>query len=87
MKLGFLFLLTAAALLAAGCTGVPAERGTEESAATADGWVRPDWEYPIASGVWYPGDGPLPEHPFKYYRARCWPGCHDPNSQPRPQHY
>ena len=32
--------------------------------------------YPIAPGVWYPGQGPLPEKPMRYYRARCWPGCH-----------
>jgi hypothetical protein len=32
--------------------------------------------YPIAPGVWYPGDGPIPEHPVRYYRVRCWPGCH-----------
>jgi hypothetical protein len=32
--------------------------------------------YPIAPGVWYPGDGALPEKPVRYYRARCWPGCH-----------
>ena len=31
--------------------------------------------YPITAGVWYPGD-PLPEKPFRYYRVRCWPGCH-----------
>ena len=35
--------------------------------------------YPIAAGVWYPGE-PLPEKPFRYYRMRCWPGCHH-NSQ------
>jgi hypothetical protein len=33
------------------------------------------WQYPIAPGVWYPGQ-PLPEHPIRYYRMRCWPGCH-----------
>lgn len=32
--------------------------------------------YPIAPGVWYPGQGPLPEKPIRYYRVRCWPGCH-----------
>jgi len=32
--------------------------------------------YPIAPGVWYPTDGPIPEHPIRYYRVRCWPGCH-----------
>ncbi|MFB0506037.1 MAG: hypothetical protein ACETWT_04850 [Thermodesulfobacteriota bacterium] len=31
--------------------------------------------YPIAPGVWYPGD-PLPEKPMRYYRVRCFPGCH-----------
>ncbi len=31
--------------------------------------------YPIAPGVWYPGD-PLPEKPIRYYRVRCFPGCH-----------
>ena len=34
------------------------------------------WEIPIAAGVWYPGDGDIPEKPMRYYRARCWPGCH-----------
>jgi len=33
------------------------------------------WTYPIAPGVWYPGD-PLPEKTMRYYRVRCWPGCH-----------
>lgn len=31
--------------------------------------------YPIAPGVWYPGQ-PMPEKPIRYYRIRCWPGCH-----------
>lgn len=31
--------------------------------------------YPIAPGVWYPGE-PLPERPMRYYRVRCFPGCH-----------
>ena len=34
------------------------------------------WEVPIAAGVWYPTDGPVPEKPARYYRVRCWPGCH-----------
>ena len=32
-------------------------------------------QYPIAAGVWYPGD-PVPTVPSRYYRIRCWPGCH-----------
>ena len=31
--------------------------------------------YPIAPGIWYPGQ-PMPEKPIRYYRIRCWPGCH-----------
>ena len=31
--------------------------------------------YPVAPGVWYPGE-PLPEKPMRYYRVRCFPGCH-----------
>jgi hypothetical protein len=46
-----------------------------------------DWSYPVVPRVWYPGDGPLGAHPYNYYAVRCWPGCHDPNSAPRPQHY
>ena len=37
---------------------------------------KPSWEIPIAAGVWYPSDGPVPDHPMRYYRVRCWPGCH-----------
>jgi len=36
--------------------------------------------YPIAPGVWYPGCGELPEKPVRYYRVRCWPGCHHGSS-------
>jgi hypothetical protein len=36
----------------------------------------PAWEIPVAAGVWYPGDGEIPEKPMRYYRARCFPGCH-----------
>lgn len=31
--------------------------------------------YPIAAGVWYPGQ-PVPKTASRYYRIRCWPGCH-----------
>ncbi len=42
--------------------------------------VKQEREYPIAAGVWYPQDGPIPEKPMRYYRARCWPGCHTGSS-------
>ena len=41
---------------------------------------KPSWERPIAAGIWYPGDGPVPDHPMRYYRVRCWPGCHTGSS-------
>jgi hypothetical protein len=37
---------------------------------------QPSWEIPIAAGIYYPSDGPVPERPMRYYRVRCWPGCH-----------
>ena len=37
---------------------------------------KPSWEIPIAAGVWYPNDGEVPDNPMRYYRVRCWPGCH-----------
>lgn len=55
--------------------------GDEESltgsdpASDSQATVETDRVYPIAPGVWYPGD-PLPENPVRYYRVRCWPGCH-----------
>ena len=41
---------------------------------------KPSWEIPIAAGVWYPSDGPVPDKPMRYYRVRCWPGCHTGSS-------
>jgi hypothetical protein len=84
----FVLLIAAWVLLAAGCAGSPEADGADAAAGAASEnppieSLQP-WQYPIAAGVWYPGDGPLPEHAFKYYRVRCWPGCHDPNSAPQP---
>ena len=94
MKVLCLALLGGVVLLLCGCLGAPraedipaAQPATGASSGPASGDATAavvQWQYPIAPGVWYPGDGPLPEHPFKYYRLRCWPGCHDPNSAPRP---
>jgi hypothetical protein len=38
------------------------------------------WEVPIAPGIYYPGDAQVPDHPVRYYRVRCWPGCHTGSS-------
>jgi hypothetical protein len=88
MRRVFLLLIAGWVLLQAGCAGSPKADGTGPAAQAADESAvavsETPWQYPIAPGIWYPGDGPLPEHPFKYYRVRCWPGCHDPNSAPQP---
>lgn len=43
-------------------------------------WSSVDWEVPIAAGVYYPSNGDVPQHPVRYYRIRCWPGCHSGSS-------
>jgi len=48
----------------------------DKSAATPTATSETPYMYPIAPGVWYPGCGDLPEKPVRYYRVRCWPGCH-----------
>ncbi|CAB1069255.1 hypothetical protein D1AOALGA4SA_622 [Olavius algarvensis Delta 1 endosymbiont] len=53
-------------------------RGTEANAADPSDKVT--WEVPIAAGVYYPSDGPVPDNPVRYYRVRCWPGCHTGSS-------
>jgi len=35
-----------------------------------------DWEIPLAAGVYYPHKGEVPQENMRYYRVRCWPGCH-----------
>jgi len=44
-----------------------------DAAATSD---QVTWEVPIAAGIYYPSDGPVPDKPVRYYRVRCWTGCH-----------
>ena len=91
MRMCWVLLLIGAAFLFTGCAVLPSGEKDAQApaAAPADQPMaqEPPWQYPIAPGVWYPGDGPLPSHPFKYYRVRCWPGCHDPNSAPRSHNY
>ena len=65
-------LLGALAFVALASGGSEQNRSSETVASQA----KETWRYPIAPGVWYPGDGALREKPVRYYRARCWPGCH-----------
>ncbi|MCP4693043.1 MAG: hypothetical protein GY859_33685 [Desulfobacterales bacterium] len=57
--------------------GVRPESGDMSDVAASH---EPGRVYPIAAGVWYPTDGPIPEKPMRYYRVRCWPGCHTGSS-------
>ena len=56
--------------------GEEASKSNTKPAATLETSPETDRVYPIAPGVWYPTDGPIPEKPIRYYRVRCWPGCH-----------
>jgi hypothetical protein len=67
IMLTFVLVFTSVICFAVIVSDATDNNGNSESAA---------WEYPIAAGVWYPGDGEIPEKPMRYYRARCWPGCH-----------
>jgi hypothetical protein len=72
----FIFLLFLMLGLAAiGLSGD--QTTTTKSSVTAPSTAAKETErvYPIAPGVWYPGQ-PMPEKPMRYYRVRCWPGCH-----------
>ncbi len=62
---------------------VPADSDEVESASDADDTdvskastvSKAPRKYPVAAGVWYPGE-PVPTEASRYYRVRCWPGCH-----------
>ena len=68
-----LFLLTALAVAGSSSS----QTSTDQSKTASPAAVAKETErvYPIAPGVWYPGQ-PMPEKPIRYYRVRCWPGCH-----------
>jgi hypothetical protein len=65
--LSFLFLFVFAGILPVTGSAPVAQKENGENAAKAA-------EQP--TGVWYPTDGAVPEKPMRYYRVRCWPGCH-----------
>jgi hypothetical protein len=68
-----LFLLMALAV--AGFSSSQTTTAKSEVASPAAVAKETERVYPIAPGVWYPGQ-PMPEKPMRYYRVRCWPGCH-----------
>jgi hypothetical protein len=80
-------LFIAACAAPASRTDSAAQSGNELKVEKVSTTSDQPWRYPIAAGVWYPGDGPVSDDTFNYYHVRCWPGCHDPNTQPRPYKY
>lgn len=68
-----LFLVLA--LAAIGLSSDPPTASKSPVASSSTAVKETERVYPIAPGVWYPGQ-PLPEKPMRYYRVRCWPGCH-----------
>ena len=70
----FAILITFTGLLPIG-GNVPAD-ATDSGDKMQRSNAKTTWEIPIAAGVWYPTDGPVPDNPMRYYRVRCWPGCH-----------
>ncbi|UCF91007.1 MAG: hypothetical protein JSW39_22420 [Desulfobacterales bacterium] len=76
--LAFMFLVIGAGILpVSGGTSLDGNVLAPNAGALVEDLSR---EYPIAAGIWYPTDGPLPEKPVRYYRIRCWPGCHTGSS-------
>ena len=55
---------------------IEANAGRTDDQSSATNTDKSETEYPIAAGIWYPQDGPIPDKPMRYYRVRCWPGCH-----------
>ena len=41
---------------------------------------KPSADYPIAPGIHYPWNEEQEEVSVRYYRVRCWPGCHSGSS-------
>jgi hypothetical protein len=77
-KSNFWFLFLAGLLVWTAVAMAAQVMGDKEPATQAA--EQPGWEIPVAAGVWYPQDGPLPDKPMRYYRVRCWPGCHSGSS-------
>ena len=73
-----IFLIGVAGLLPVVGSNTPGEKSSVSDAAAPSKQVT--WEVPIAAGIYYPSDGPVPDKPVRYYRVRCWPGCHTGSS-------
>ena len=72
------FLIAFAGLLPVIGSNTQGAKGTEQN--TVAPLQEVTWEVPIAAGIYYPSDGAVPDKPVRYYRVRCWPGCHTGSS-------
>ena len=86
-----IFLVTISGFMITGCSKSPAvlenettsshyqetERQRSTLVVTLE---RPSTNYPIAPGIYYPWNEEQEEVSVRYYRARCWPGCHSGSS-------
>ena len=84
-----IFLIIISGLMITGCSKSPAVLGTEtisshyqetERSTLVVTLERPSTNYPIAAGIYYPWNEEQAEVSVRYYRARCWPGCHSGSS-------
>jgi hypothetical protein len=75
MKYAVVSIVTLSLFASAALISIAGTDGKSAPAAAKD-CARVDWEVPIAAGTYYPSDGEVPDHPVRYYRVRCWPGCH-----------
>jgi hypothetical protein len=76
LKYSLIVVLLVACVTAVKTFSAP-EQPTEAPATMAQAHEeKVDWEIPLAAGIYYPHKGEAPQDKMRYYRVRCWPGCH-----------
>ncbi len=86
-----IFIIIISGLMITGCSRSPAVLETETISSDYQETERqrstlfvtlekPSNDYPIAAGIYYPWNEEQAEVSVRYYRARCWPGCHSGSS-------
>jgi len=86
-----IFLIIISGFMITGCSKSPAVLETEtipshyqeterQRSTLVVPLERSSTNYPIAAGIYYPWNEEKSEVSVRYYRARCWPGCHSGSS-------
>ena len=84
-----IFLVIISGFMITGCNKSPAVLETEtisshyqetERSTLVVTLEKPSTDYPIAPGIYYPWNEEQEEVSVRYYRVRCWPGCHSGSS-------